>query len=133
MSVLDLECDVPTWKIIEVSGTTTPNQYARLSHSVALLGSHLVIFGGHTGNDYSAQLFMFNLVTCQFETDVRSAAGVAPLARGYSTMTLIEGSGRLAVIGGHSGSRTFDDVHILELGANAYMPQIKRWTSAGGI
>ena len=131
MSVLDLDCDVPTWTTIEVAGTTKLNQYARLSHSVALLGSHLVIFGGHTGQDYSAQLFMFNLVTCQFETDVRSAAGVAPLARGYSTMTLVDG--RCVVIGGFNSHRAFDDVHILELGANAYMPQIKRWTSAGGI
>lgn len=91
VSVLDLECDVPTWTIIEVSGTTTPNQYARLSHSVALLGSHLVIFGGHTGVDYSQQLFMFNLVTCTFETDSRCAAGIAPLARGYSSMTYADG------------------------------------------
>jgi hypothetical protein len=48
--------------------------------------------------------------------------GVAPNPRGYHTTVLYDS--RLYVLGGYDGKNVFDDVHMLELSACAYLPQI---------
>jgi hypothetical protein len=52
----------------------------------------------------------------------RSTLGKAPSARGYH-VTLLADS-RLFLFGGFNGSTPFDEVHILDLAAAAYLPQV---------
>lgn len=52
----------------------------------------------------------------------RKIYGVAPNPRGYHTTVLYDS--RLYVLGGYDGKNVFDDVHMLELSACAYLPQI---------
>ncbi|KAJ6614701.1 hypothetical protein B0H10DRAFT_1801491 [Mycena sp. CBHHK59/15] len=95
-------------------------QHRRLSHTATQVGSYLFIIGGHNGQRYCADLLLFNLVSLSFEP--RSTLGKAPSARGYH-VTLLADS-RLFLYGGFNGSNAFDEVHILDLAAAAYLPQV---------
>ena len=59
-------------------------------------------------------------VSLQFES--RPIAGRPPAARGYHASILADS--RLFVFGGFSGHDVFDDVHVLDLAAAAYLPQV---------
>lgn len=59
-------------------------------------------------------------VTLQWEP--KKAYGIPPSARGYH-MTVLHDS-RLFVIGGFNGQNVFDEVFTLDLGGNAFLPQI---------
>lgn len=52
----------------------------------------------------------------------RSTLGKAPSARGYH-VTLLADS-RLFLFGGFNGTTPFDEVHLLDLAAAAYLPQV---------
>ena len=125
-----------TWTHIDLSEP----MYARLSHSATTVGSYLFIVGGHNGQDYSSEILLFNMgmylcgqlsenlransfsrssVSLEFET--RQTSGLAPLPRGYSTVTLSDG--RLILIGGFDGRRTFDDCWLLDLASSSYVVQ----------
>lgn len=54
--------------------------------------------------------------------EVRKVYDSAPNPRGYHTTVLYDS--RLYVLGGYDGKNVFDDVHMLELSACAYLPQI---------
>ena len=54
--------------------------------------------------------------------ETRTVYGSAIVARGYHTAVLHDS--RIYVLGGYDGKDVFDDVHILELSACAYLPQI---------
>ncbi|SCZ99508.1 BZ3500_MvSof-1268-A1-R1_Chr3-1g06047 [Microbotryum saponariae] len=97
--------------------------FPRLSHSATLLGSYLVIFGGHDGIDFSNELLFFNLVSLQWEP--RSAHGHAPSPRGYHTCVLHDS--RLLCIGGFDGKQVFDECYSLDLGALAFLPQVTQF------
>lgn len=60
------------------------------------------------------------LVSLQFES--RPIAGRPPAARGYHASILADS--RLFIFGGFSGHDVFDDVHVLDLAAAAYLPQV---------
>lgn len=94
--------------------------HRRLSHSAAQVGSYLFISGGHDGSEYTPELLLFNLVSLQYEP--RSRLGRAPTPRGYHASLLADS--RLFIFGGFNGHDVFDDVHILDLAAAAYLPQV---------
>lgn len=54
--------------------------------------------------------------------ETRTVYGSPIVARGYHTAVLHDS--RIYVLGGYDGKDVFDDVHILELSACAYLPQI---------
>ncbi|KAL7334693.1 hypothetical protein PS15p_200283 [Mucor circinelloides] len=92
----------------------------RLAHTSTQVGSYVFVIGGHDGRRYSQEVLLFNLVTMSWEA--RKVYGVAPNPRGYHTTVLYDS--RLYVLGGYDGKNVFDDVHMLELSACAYLPQI---------
>lgn len=60
------------------------------------------------------------LVNLQYEK--RIVYGKAPNPRGYHATILADS--RLFLFGGYDGITSYDDVHILDLAANAYLPQV---------
>ncbi|KAH9958732.1 galactose oxidase [Russula dissimulans] len=66
------------------------------------------------------ELLLFNLVSLQYEP--RPTLGRAPTPRGYHASLLSDS--RLFVFGGFNGHDVFDDVHMLDLAAAAYLPQV---------
>lgn len=52
----------------------------------------------------------------------KKAFGRAPSPRGYQATILADS--RLFLFGGSNGLLSFDDVYILDLAANAYLPQV---------
>ncbi|EIN05797.1 galactose oxidase [Punctularia strigosozonata HHB-11173 SS5] len=94
--------------------------HRRLSHSSTQIGSYLFITGGHDGTNYTSELLLFNLVSLQYEA--RQTVGKRPSPRGYHVAVLADG--RLFVFGGFNGHEVYDDVHILDLAAAAYLPQV---------
>lgn len=105
------------------------------------MGSYLFISGGHDGSEYTPELLLFNLgqlslftpvdvgnnsfihrtaVSLQYEP--RTRLGRAPTPRGYHASLLADS--RLFIFGGFNGHDVFDDVHILDLAAAAYLPQV---------
>ena len=59
-------------------------------------------------------------MSLSFET--RTVAGRAPSARGYHAA--LQADGRVFVFGGFNGNDVFEDVHLLDLAAAAYLPQV---------
>jgi len=114
--------------------------HRRLSHSSAQVGSYLFVSGGHDGSEYTPELLLFNLgksgavrrpflnnkqnllhtVSLQYEP--RPTLGRAPTPRGYHASLLADS--RLFVFGGYNGHDVFEDVHMLDLAAAAYLPQV---------
>ncbi|RCH99934.1 hypothetical protein CU097_015129 [Rhizopus azygosporus] len=111
--VLDLKS--AKWSQIELD-----KKIPRLAHTSTQVGSYVFVIGGHDGRRYSQEVLLFNLVTMSWES--RKIYGVAPNPRGYHTTVLYDS--RLYVLGGYDGKNVFDDVHMLELSACAYLPQI---------
>ncbi|XP_006462273.1 hypothetical protein AGABI2DRAFT_186268 [Agaricus bisporus var. bisporus H97] len=110
-----LNLDTLVWTQIK---TNIP--YRRLAHSSTQVGSYLFIFGGHDSTEYTSELVLLNLVSLQYET--RPVYGKVPSPRGYHATALADS--RVLLIGGFNGHQSFDDVHILELAASAYLPQV---------
>jgi hypothetical protein len=95
-----------------------------LAHTSTQVGSYLYIIGGHNGEGYTSQVLLFNLVNLQYET--RTVYGKPPVARGYHATILADS--RLFLFGGYNGQTSFDDVYVLDLAANAYLPQVTSFT-----
>ncbi|PFH50368.1 hypothetical protein AMATHDRAFT_61181 [Amanita thiersii Skay4041] len=103
---------------------TVDISYRLLAHTSTQVGSYLYIIGGHNGDGYTSQVLLFNLVNLQYET--RAIYGKAPSVRGYHATILADS--RLFLFGGYNGQTSFDDVYILDLAANAYLPQVTSFT-----
>jgi hypothetical protein len=95
-------------------------QIRRFSHSATLLGSDLLIFGGHDGTRYTNDMIALNIVTLRFEE--RKFYGPPPTSRGYHSATLADS--RILVYGGYDGKTVFQDVHVLDLAACSYLALI---------
>jgi hypothetical protein len=111
---------------------------SQLAHSSTRLGPYLFIFGG-IGKEYNSELHLFNLggffsslmtidmfingrSSVVLQEERRDVYGIPPMPRGYHTM--VQGNGRIHIIGGANATHGFDDVWILELASLAYFPQI---------
>ncbi|KAJ8469875.1 hypothetical protein ONZ45_g16742 [Pleurotus djamor] len=114
-----LNLDTLVWSPIKLQVA-----HRRLSHSATQVGSYLFILGGHDGNEYRSDLLLFNLVSLQYES--RPTAGRPPSPRGYHVSLLADS--RVFLFGGYNGHNAFDDVHILDLAAAAYLPQVTSFT-----
>ncbi|KAF8626668.1 hypothetical protein AX15_004759 [Amanita polypyramis BW_CC] len=95
-----------------------------LAHTSTQVGSYLYIIGGHNGEKYTSEVLLFNLVNLQYEK--RIVYGKAPSPRGYHATILADS--RLFLFGGYDGLTSYEDVHILDLAANAYLPQVTSFT-----
>lgn len=110
-----------------------------MTHATTQVGSYLFIFGGHDGIDYCNDLLLFNLGTLNvpfrskshllikhilvsLEYEQRKAFGKTPTPRGYHSTILADS--RLFTFGGYNGTISYDDVHVLDLAAGAYLPQV---------
>lgn len=60
--------------------------------------------------------------TVSLQYEPRPRLGRAPTPRGYHASLLSDS--RLFIFGGFNGHDVFDDVHILDLAAAAYLPQV---------
>lgn len=80
----------------------------------------VLYFSNESRQIQNLTLHLLHLVTMSWEA--RKVYGVAPNPRGYHTTVLYDS--RLYVLGGYDGKNVFDDVHMLELSACAYLPQI---------
>ena len=60
------------------------------------------------------------IVSLNFET--RPVAGRPPSARGYHAA--LQADSRVFIFGGFNGNEVFDDVHLMDLAAAAYLPQV---------
>jgi hypothetical protein len=60
--------------------------------------------------------------TVSLQYEPRTRLGRAPTPRGYHASLLADS--RLFIFGGFNGHDVFDDVHILDLAAAAYLPQV---------
>jgi hypothetical protein len=103
--------------------------------------------GGHDGSEYNSDVLLFNLgkiiypkiyfiieqsflggvlIACfsavSLQYEVRHTNGKAPSPRGYHAAVLADS--RLFVFGGFNGHAVYDDVHILDLAAAGYLPQV---------
>jgi len=94
--------------------------HRRLAHSATQVGSYIFIVGGHNSSEYGSDLLLFNLVSLQYEP--RTILGKPPSARGYHATILADS--RVFLFGGYNGQSAFDDVHVLDLAAGAYLPQV---------
>ncbi|TFK37602.1 hypothetical protein BDQ12DRAFT_699034 [Crucibulum laeve] len=124
VSCLDL--DRLTWTTM-----LAEEQHRRLAHSSTQVGSYLFIWGGHDathGSEYRNDLLLFNLVSLQYET--RSVFGTLPSKRGHHSTVLADS--RLFLFGGYNGTTAFDDVHVLDLAACAYLPQVRSFAFGDG-
>ncbi|KAJ7785122.1 hypothetical protein DFH07DRAFT_763733 [Mycena maculata] len=104
-------------------------------HTANLIGNIMIVFGRSDGEDCfndiwsdrtsssSAGTTARATVTISFFLTLpRGTLGRAPSARGYH-VTLLANS-QLFLFGGFNGSTPFDEVHILDLAAAAYLPQV---------
>ena len=109
-----------------MSGTLTwtrvPTQLKpnRLAHTSTHVGSYLFVFGGHDGQTYAQDVLLFNLDELQWET--KNPKGVTPQGRGYHVAVLHDA--RIFISGGYNGTTVFEELFTLDLGANAYLPQV---------
>ena len=62
------------------------------------------------------------MITVSLQYEPRSTLGRPPAPRGYHASLLADS--RLFVFGGFNGHDVFDDVHMLDLAAAAYLPQV---------
>ncbi|KAF5329556.1 hypothetical protein D9619_009026 [Psilocybe cf. subviscida] len=114
VSCLNLETLV--WSTVNQDGP----RYKRLSHTSTQVGSFVFVMGGHDSVEYTNELLVYNLVSLMFEP--KKAFGRPPSPRGYQATILADS--RLFLFGGSNGLLSFDDVYILDLAANAYLPQV---------
>jgi len=107
------------WTMIKPQVPPVP-QYKRLSHSATQVGSYLFIVAGHNGQEYCSEVLLFNLVSLQFEP--RTIYGKPPSSRGNHATILADS--RVFLFGGFNGQHGLEDVHIMDLGVSAYLPQV---------
>jgi Rab9 effector protein with kelch motifs len=69
-------------------------------------------------------------VSLQYKIRPRLFLGRPPSPRGYHETILADS--RLFLFGGFNGYAAFDDVHILDLAAGAYLPQVTTFTMGSG-
>ena len=69
-------------------------------------------------------------MTLQYESRPRPILGRPPSARGYHEAILADS--RLFLFGGFNGYTAFEDVHILDLAAGAYLPQVTSFSMGPG-
>jgi len=125
--------------------------FKRLAHTATQVGSYIFVIGGHTSSEYVSDILFYDLgtfhlslslssvrllngerflssplVTLQYEVRPRLFLGRMPSPRGYHETILADS--RLFLFGGFNGYTTFDDVHILDLAAGAYLPQVTSFT-----
>ncbi|KAF8904757.1 hypothetical protein CPB84DRAFT_1772753 [Gymnopilus junonius] len=115
-----LNLDTLIWSLVKQQNPL----YKRLAHTSTQVGSYVFVMGGHNAAEYISELLMYNLVSLQYEP--RIVLGKPPSARGYHATVLADS--RLFVFGGFNGQIAFDDVHILDLAAGAYLPQVTSFT-----
>ncbi|KII84047.1 hypothetical protein PLICRDRAFT_179731 [Plicaturopsis crispa FD-325 SS-3] len=142
-----LNLDTRQWSQITPAIT-----HRRLSHTATQVGSYLFVMGGHDGSTYTNELLLFNLgvsslplplflphlrlpfssfarrfndathTAVSLEYEPRPVLGRLPSPRGYHVALLADN--RLFVFGGFNGHDVYDDVHVLDLAAAAYLPQV---------
>jgi hypothetical protein len=119
------------WTLVD-----TEMKHNRLSHTSTQVGSYLFIIGGHNGQTYTQDVLLLNLgkpnagsklmsVTLQWES--KTPRGIPPPGRGYHVAILHDA--RIFISGGYNGEAVFEDLWVLDLSANAYLPQVVRDSS----
>ena len=104
--VLDL--NAWTWTQPSVSGT---NPTARSSHSAAVFGSKMIVFGGDAGSTRLSDVHVLDLNAWTWTQP--SVSGTNPMAR--SSHSAIVDNAKMVVFGGYTGSSNLNDVHVLDL------------------
>ncbi|KAF9522512.1 hypothetical protein CPB83DRAFT_864388 [Crepidotus variabilis] len=118
-----LNLDTLEWTSNIKAGQQT---YKRLAHTATQVGSYIFVIGGHTSTEYVSEILLYDLVSLQYELRPRLFLGRPPSPRGYHETILADS--RLFLFGGFNGYNAFDDVHILDLAAGAYLPQVTSFT-----
>ena len=95
-----------------------PSAKSRYAHTTSVVGPWLFIFGGCDGAEWVGELDMLNLTTLEWMKI--NVGGEGPTGRGHHTAVFFDS--RLFFYGGSSDNDVFDDLYILELGSQAYLP-----------
>lgn len=126
-----------TWRQVELDGAIP-----RIGHSITCVGSYLFMVGGHDGQGFSNDIWLFNLVSLQWEE--RSVYGQKPPPLAYHSTVMSDLRLLLCVpspstsvrvltwsqrIGGYDEKSTYEHVYSLDLGASAYYPQVTDFTT----
>ncbi|KAG4176904.1 hypothetical protein ERO13_A11G274100v2 [Gossypium hirsutum] len=113
-----LNLNTMVWKTLE---TTGQGPGPRDSHSVVLVGTKMMVFGGTNGSKKVNDLHVLDLVSKEW---IRAECqGVVPSPRESHTATLI-GEDKIVIFGGsgEGGASYLNDLHVLDL-------RTMRWTS----
>ncbi|KAA3472596.1 acyl-CoA-binding domain-containing protein 4-like isoform X2 [Gossypium australe] len=113
-----LNLNTMVWKTLE---TTGQGPGPRDSHSVVLVGTKMMVFGGTNGSKKVNDLHVLDLVSKEW---IRAECqGVVPSPRESHTATLI-GEDKVVIFGGsgEGGANYLNDLHVLDL-------RTMRWTS----
>jgi len=115
--------DLHTKRWTCVTGVSPDPRYKRLAHTTTQIGSFLFLAGGFD-KQYCSEVLVFDLITLRFEDKTMYGKSFCP--RAYHAAVLADS--RLFIFGGTDGISTLDDVHILDLAAGAYLPQVTSFT-----
>ncbi|OQS02119.1 Rab9 effector protein, partial [Thraustotheca clavata] len=104
--ILDTECFL--WYPPAVNGTPPTG---RSGHTMCVLGSDVVVFGGTRGRNRMNSMHILDTNTWTWRS--LKVEGRAPGARNYHSAVAM-GKNRMVIFGGNDTKRSFDDVHVLE-------------------
>lgn len=116
MLTLDLETMV--WSSLV---TTGQKPGTRDSHSTALIGHKMIVFGGTNGSRKVNDLHVLDLRTREWSKP--HCKGTPPSPRDSHTVTVVGGD-RLVIFGGsgEGESNYLNDVHVLDVNTMTWMP-----------
>ncbi len=121
------ECDnkrtnikIQSSPLLTVDGTKSFAPCPRGSHSSAIIGNYVFIFGGYGGAGYARQDFSDLHILCVkswqwFEIETK---GVPPKPRSGHNSVAVDG--KLYIMGGWNSSEQFDDVHVLDIATSTW-------------
>jgi hypothetical protein len=86
---------------------------ARTGHSLVAIRENIFLFGGLTEKGLSNELWVLDLDTLTWSQV--PTFGVLPSARKGATLVASENGRKMYLFGGHDGSATLNDIHVLEV------------------
>ncbi|KAL6067334.1 BTB domain-containing protein [Balamuthia mandrillaris] len=116
VSVFDTKMN--SWKLNAASGLAEDVPSPRSSHSMVIVSSKILVFGGYDGKQFYNDLYLLHSDTLQWtKLHCNLPSGkenIFPTARDHATLTPV--GNVLYLIGGWDGSNALDDIYKLDTG-----------------
>jgi Rab9 effector protein with kelch motifs len=105
-----------TWnEVLQIHGCS------RMGHSSHMVGNYLFILGGYNGSQFTNDMLVVNLLNFQMESKP-IAGGNKMIGRAYHKGILYDS--RLFLFCGFDGVNCLNDVWVLDLASQAFLPRI---------